>query len=103
MKPNLFAAMFLSVSPQSACTWTGRSLNGTNISRAHGLATEQAQRHPACPTVLLSAAVQREDDAVDLAPNRKGSASDRAVGKLLSQGLIEVPVVADCRQFAWHR
>jgi hypothetical protein len=39
--------------------------------------------------VLLSAASQREDGAVVLAPNLKGSAAGKVVGKLLREGLIE--------------
>jgi Protein of unknown function (DUF3489) len=39
--------------------------------------------------VLLSAASQREDGGVELAPNLKGGAAHRVVGKLLSEGLIE--------------
>src|SRR5437016_4047735 len=39
--------------------------------------------------VLLSAASQREDCAVELAPNLKGGAAHKVVGKLLSEGLVE--------------
>jgi len=39
--------------------------------------------------VILSAASQREDCAIDLAPNLKGSAAHKVVGKLLADGLIE--------------
>jgi hypothetical protein len=39
--------------------------------------------------VLLNAASQREDGAVVLAPNLKGSAAGKVVGKLLREGLIE--------------
>jgi hypothetical protein len=39
--------------------------------------------------VLLSTAAQREDGAIELAPNRKGGASHKVVGKLLRDGLIE--------------
>jgi hypothetical protein len=39
--------------------------------------------------VLLSAAAQREDGAIELAPNLKGAAADKVVGKLLRDGLIE--------------
>ena len=39
--------------------------------------------------VLLSAASQREDGGIELAPNLKGGAAHRVVGKLLSEGLIE--------------
>src|ERR1700730_8395004 len=38
---------------------------------------------------LLSAAAQREDGAIELAPNLKGGAADKVVGKLLRDGLIE--------------
>ena len=39
--------------------------------------------------VMLSAASQREDCAVELAPNLKGGAAHKVVGKLLTEGLIE--------------
>ena len=39
--------------------------------------------------VLLSAASQREDGGIELAPNLKGSAAHKVVGKLLAEGLIE--------------
>src|SRR5665647_1976103 len=39
--------------------------------------------------VILSAASQREDCAIELAPNLKGAAAHKVVGKLLSDGLIE--------------
>src|SRR3984893_18768519 len=39
--------------------------------------------------VLLSAASQREDGAIELAPNLRGAASHKVVHKLLSEGLIE--------------
>lgn len=39
--------------------------------------------------VLLSAASQREDRAIELAPNLKGAAAHKVVGKLLAGGLIE--------------
>src|SRR5271157_6212566 len=39
--------------------------------------------------VLLSAASQREDGAIVLAPNLKGSAASKVGGKLLRDGLIE--------------
>ena len=39
--------------------------------------------------VMLSAASQREDRAIKLAPNLKDGAAHKAVGKLLSDGLIE--------------
>ena len=39
--------------------------------------------------VLLSAAAQREDGAIELAPNLKGGAADKVVSKLLRDALIE--------------
>ena len=39
--------------------------------------------------VLLSAASQREDGAVELAPKLKGGAAGKLIGKLLSERLIE--------------
>jgi hypothetical protein len=39
--------------------------------------------------VLLSAASQREDRAVEFAANLKGAASYKVVRKLLGEGLIE--------------
>ena len=39
--------------------------------------------------VILSAASQREDSAIELAPNLKGSAANKLVDKLLADGLIE--------------
>jgi hypothetical protein len=39
--------------------------------------------------VLLSAASQRKDGAIDLAPNLKGSVARKTVGKLLRDGLVE--------------
>jgi hypothetical protein len=39
--------------------------------------------------VLLSAASQREDGAIELASDLKGGAAKKAVGKLLRDGLIE--------------
>jgi hypothetical protein len=39
--------------------------------------------------VILSAASQREDCAIELAPNLKGGAAQKVVGKLLAEGLIE--------------
>jgi hypothetical protein len=38
--------------------------------------------------VILSAASQREDRAIELASNLKGAAAHKVVGKLLSEGLI---------------
>jgi len=46
--------------------------------------------------VLLSAASQREHGGIELAPNLKGGAVHRVVGKLLSEGLIEeIPATGD--------
>jgi Protein of unknown function (DUF3489) len=39
--------------------------------------------------VLLSAAAQREDDAVELAGSPKGAATQKAIHKLLKDGLVE--------------
>src|ERR1700730_10504657 len=39
--------------------------------------------------VLLSAAAQREDGAIELAPNLKGGAANKLVSKLLRDALIE--------------
>ena len=39
--------------------------------------------------VLLSAAAQREDGTIELAPNREGGAAHKVAGKLLRDGLIE--------------
>ena len=39
--------------------------------------------------VLLSAAAQREDGAVEIGPSLKGAASRKVIGKLLSEDLIE--------------
>ena len=39
--------------------------------------------------VLLSAASQRDDCAIEIAPNLKGGAAHNVVGKLLSEGLVE--------------
>jgi hypothetical protein len=39
--------------------------------------------------VLLSAASQREDHAIDVGPDLKGAASQKVVGRLLREGLIE--------------
>jgi hypothetical protein len=52
--------------------------------------------------VLLSAASQREDGAVVLAPNLKGGAAGKVVGKLLRDGLIE-EVSAAASLPAWRR
>ena len=39
--------------------------------------------------VILSAASQRQDCAIELVPNLKGSAARKVVSKLLADGLIE--------------
>src|SRR5712671_3951534 len=39
--------------------------------------------------VLLSAAAQRQDGAIELGPKLKGNASSKVLGRLLSEGLIE--------------
>jgi hypothetical protein len=39
--------------------------------------------------VLLSAASQREDRGIELAPNLKGGAAQKLIHKLLTEGLIE--------------
>jgi hypothetical protein len=52
--------------------------------------------------VLLSAAAHREDGAIKLAPNLKGSAADKVVGTLLTQGLIE-EIPAHGALPIWHR
>ena len=39
--------------------------------------------------VLLSAASQRRDGAVDIGPKLKGGAADKVIGKLLSQRMVE--------------
>ena len=39
--------------------------------------------------VLLSAASQREDGAVEIGPSFKGGASRKVIGKLLGEHLIE--------------
>jgi hypothetical protein len=52
--------------------------------------------------VLLSAASQREDGVIELAPNLKGGAARKVVGKLLSAGLIEeIPARAELP--VWRR
>src|SRR2546430_13313193 len=51
--------------------------------------SDETHRHPACAPVLLSAASQREDGGIELAPNLKGGAAHRVVGKLLTEGLVE--------------
>jgi hypothetical protein len=52
--------------------------------------------------VLLSAASQREDRCLELAPNLKGGAAQMLVRKLLSQGLIEEVGPAGSLP-VWHR
>ena len=39
--------------------------------------------------VLLSAAAQRENGAVEISPKLKGSAAQKVLGKLLSAHLVE--------------
>jgi hypothetical protein len=39
--------------------------------------------------VLLSAASQRQDGAIDIGPRLRGGAADKVIGKLLSQHLVE--------------
>ena len=42
--------------------------------------------------MLLSAAAQREDGTIELAPNREGGAAHKVADKLLRDGLIkEIP------------
>jgi hypothetical protein len=41
--------------------------------------------------VLLSAAAQGEDGAIELAPDLKGGATQSVIGKLLKQGLTISP------------
>ena len=52
--------------------------------------------------MLLSAASQREDHGIELAPNLKGGAAQKLVRKLLSEGLIE-EVRATGSLPAWRR
>jgi hypothetical protein len=52
--------------------------------------------------VLLSAASQREDRAIELAPNLKGAASHNVIRKLLGEGLIE-EIPADGTLPIWRR
>src|ERR1700736_839363 len=52
--------------------------------------------------VLLSAASQREDGGIELAPNLKGGAAHKVVGKLLTEGLIE-EVCAASSLPVWRR
>ena len=52
--------------------------------------------------VLLSAASQREDGAIVLAPNLKGGAAGKVVGKLLCDGLVE-EVPAGASMPVWRR
>ena len=52
--------------------------------------------------VLLSAASQREDGGIELAPNLKGGAAHKVVGKLLTEGLVEE--IAACGSLpVWRR
>ena len=52
--------------------------------------------------VLLSAASQREDGGIELAPNLKGGAAHKVVGKLLAEGLIE-EICATSSLPVWRR
>jgi hypothetical protein len=52
--------------------------------------------------ILLSAASQREDGAIELKPNLKGAASHKVVHKLLNEGLIE-EVAAGGSLPVWRR
>jgi hypothetical protein len=52
--------------------------------------------------VLLSAASQREDRAIELAPNLKGAASHKVVQKLLNEGLVE-EIAAGSSLPVWRR
>ena len=52
--------------------------------------------------VMLCAASQRKDGAIELAPNLKGSASNKVVRKLLRTGLIE-EVPAGAELSVWRR
>ena len=52
--------------------------------------------------VLLSAASQREDAAIEIPPNLKGAAAGKVVRKLLAEGLIEeIPATGSLP--AWRR
>jgi hypothetical protein len=52
--------------------------------------------------VLLSSAAQRQDGAVELGPKLKGSASNKVLGKLVSEHLIE-EIPAQGTLPAWRR
>src|ERR1700720_2154921 len=52
--------------------------------------------------VLLSAASRREDGVIVLAPNLKGGAAGKVIGKLLRDGLAE-EVPAGASMPAWRR
>jgi hypothetical protein len=52
--------------------------------------------------VLLSAASQREDGAIDIAENPKRGSVKKAIGKLLTDGLVE-EVPAGSLLPAWRR
>jgi hypothetical protein len=52
--------------------------------------------------VLLSAASRREDGAIVLTPNLKGSAAGKVIGKLLREGLVE-EVTAGASMPVWRR
>ena len=52
--------------------------------------------------VFLSAASQREDGSIELAPNLKGGAAHKVVGKLLAEGLVEEIPACDALP-VWRR
>jgi hypothetical protein len=60
--------------------------------------------------VVLSAASQRQDGAIELTPNLKGGSADEVVRRLLNEGLIEeVPAAGslplwrrDDHEVRWH-
>ena len=51
--------------------------------------------------VLLSAASRRQDSAIVLTPNLKGSAAGKVIGKLLRDGLVE-EVPAGAKACSWR-
>ncbi len=53
-------------------------------------------------TALLSAAAQREDGAIELAESPKGGLAKKAIGKLLTDGLVE-EVPAGGMLSVWRR
>ncbi len=77
-----------------ACAGLRRWRRETPLHTEQGIPTmaqnKQSQNKLADTQLLLmSAAAQREDGAIELAPNLKGGAADKVAGKLLTQGLIE--------------